>query len=273
MVINPHALTAPRIRYNRIRVVLHGSRSSGCNLDGDSSQQIEQVEVFRTSTLVEAAALCAALADAGIVAECSERMKHTGSCVFVPRGDEGRAQSVVHAFLTREAGDETSAARTHNECDQTESDVGSMTVVGKLIAIAGVACVLGGVAQAALGYISARRYPDKVAAHPVLDDERPWSPGGSGPPVVGYWYQVNGETFVIRASKGRMRPAEFVRYNPKDPLDHVLGEVLPAPYWVLAGVVVGVMLMFVAWQFGRPPTPGELNEFACAPVETTVEPI
>jgi hypothetical protein len=228
-------------------------------LGDDSSQESEQVEVFQTSTLVEAAALCDALAEAGIDAEYSEHTKDRRSRVFVFRAEEQQAQAVVHHFLTREAGPE-GATTADGPFGQTEANASSMTVVGKIIAIAGLACVLGGIAQSTLAYISGRRYPEQAVAHPLLDDDLRLPPGESRPQVVGYWYQVNEETFVSRPGTGRLRSAESVRYDPRDPSNHVLGEIVPPPFWLFGGTLIGGMLLFVAWQFGRPSTPEEVPE-------------
>ena len=238
----------------------------------DSSQESEQVEVFQTSTLVEAAALCDVLAEAGIDAEYSEHVKDRRSRIFVSRAEEQQAQTVVHQFLTREAGPE-GATTADGPSGQTEPNAWSMTVVGKIIAIVGLACVLGGIAQSTVAYISARRYPEQAAAHPLVDDDVRLLLDVSGPQVVGYWYQVNEETFVSHRGRGRLRSAEFVRYDPREPSNHVLGEIVPPPYWFFGGSLVGGMLLFVAWQFGRPPTPEEVSELECSSEKKAVGPI
>ena len=239
----------------------------------DSSEKSEQVEVFQTSTLVEAAALCDVLSEAGIDAEYSEVVKGIRSRVLVPRAEEQQAQTVVHQFLGREGGAEPGAMTSDDPFGQTEANGSSMTVVGKVIAIAGLACVLGGIAQSTLAYISARRYPEQAVAHPLLEDDVSLLLYVSGPQVVGYWYQVNEETFVSHRGRGRLRSAEFVRYDPRDPSNHVLGQIVPPPYWFFGGSLVGGMLLFVAWQFGRPLTPEEVSELECSSETQAIGPI
>lgn len=210
---------------------------------------------------------------AGIDAEYSEHVKDKRSRDFVSRAEEQQARAVVHEFLAREAGPYDSAARADSHSDQTEADAPSVTVIGKIIAIAGVTCALGGIAQSTLAYISARRYSEKALAYPLLDDDWRRSPGVSGPQTVGYSYRVNEEVFVIRPRRGKFRSAEFVRYDRRDPSEHVLGEIISPPYWFFGGMLIGGMLLFVAWQFGRPPTPEEGRELACLSEEPQVGPL
>lgn len=227
------------------------------------------VELCSAANGVEAYAIAGALEAAGIKAEVVGEVlqgaagglplgETTAPRVWVPEESEARALEVLaeyRAAASRGAPDASADEDSTAECVEAESaaseaepeaeaqpghDVSLLTVILTLIGMGSV------VVGAYYGYANHRwlaHYSAETVAS-LLSASATENPSA-------YGYTVNGhlQQLTVYREGGLPAPSIAVRYDPDNPADYRLGDVLPPVWCLLSGIGLGVFLLFLAYQF------------------------
>jgi hypothetical protein len=245
------------------------------------------VEVFSAANVFEANRLCALLEEEGIRAKVVGDMlgnaagwlppRETAPRVWVRQQDESRARQIIDAWGHEAYSDASSVDESDGGEDEETPEARtdglstgdqSVTLAGKILATAGIGCILFGIATATQCWRVAGELSGTAAA--ILTDrgyyprfEYDFEPGRSDlpvrlQPVMGvrlvrtseYTYVVQGESYVVCREGLHEPPHDLtIRYNPRHPAEYRVGPLTPPWLPLVLGSSFGLFLILVGYKF------------------------